>query len=591
MESLIKGLRPSKLDACIENITRTLVQRSQDERPHHSTNQNNFYRTETCHNSNDNDNSIKIKIRKVGTYQTPEELKPYECPICHKKISNQANLRTHIRTHTGDKPHRCGICGKSFSRNGTLQTHLTIHSGVKLFKCEICGREIRDRGNLSKHMKIHLSNIVPKKETGPINESQIYIPKTDMEIISNSIKEATKKGLDAMNTSQLDLIKNEIYALNNSQLENMAKQEEVRTESRVDTPKVQNKSNNDSFLMSEKGGNSSSSSSSKEDKNLEEETPVDKNLPKSYSKKNCGLPYERNRHSQDNVISYNCGLCLIAFSNTDSYFSHMMAHARDQRYRRRGPDYMDDEEGSLTKHKQQLKQEMAENLAAPGEQEMFAAYEREMRAWDQRFNQRGHDVMDIQEIDLSKNTQLLKQVKQGIVDPVEQEMLDAYETELKAYHAQKIKQDEGNLKSTREQKMMDADEQNTTLEEKRKEKSIFKCGICGNEYKTKDSFEDHITIHKVDKPYQCTICLEQFKELRYLQKHIRGHRGLNPYWCEKCGKEFSQSIYLIEHLQTHASDEQPCSSNMNGDFNNRPTKIPHPRQPQGDSQDMFIVIE
>jgi hypothetical protein len=138
-------------------------------------------------------------------------------------------------------------------------------------------------------MKIHLSNIVPKKETGPINESQIYIPKTDMEIINNSIKEATKKGLDAMNTSQLDLIKNEIYALNNSQLENMAKEQEVRTESRMDTPKVQNKSNNDSFLMSEKGGNSSSSS--KEDKNLEEETPADKNLPNMIFKAIFGLVF------------------------------------------------------------------------------------------------------------------------------------------------------------------------------------------------------------------------------------------------------------------------------------------------------------
>ena len=46
------------------------------------------------------------------------------CPICHKEMSRNANMKEHIDTvHKGLTNHSCEICGKRFGR----QTHLSRH--------------------------------------------------------------------------------------------------------------------------------------------------------------------------------------------------------------------------------------------------------------------------------------------------------------------------------------------------------------------------------------------------------------------------------------------------------------------------------
>ena len=39
---------------------------------------------------------------------------------CDKGFSQNSNLQTHIRIHTGDKPYKCHICGKGFSDSNNL---------------------------------------------------------------------------------------------------------------------------------------------------------------------------------------------------------------------------------------------------------------------------------------------------------------------------------------------------------------------------------------------------------------------------------------------------------------------------------------
>ena len=48
----------------------------------------------------------------------------WACPYCSKVFPNAADVKKHIRIHTGEKPFECHICGKSFAQKSNCNTHL-----------------------------------------------------------------------------------------------------------------------------------------------------------------------------------------------------------------------------------------------------------------------------------------------------------------------------------------------------------------------------------------------------------------------------------------------------------------------------------
>lgn len=81
--------------------------------------------------------------------------RPYVCEECGSSFTQRSNLRSHKRVHTGERPYMCGICGQTFSRSSHLPGHMRTHTGEKPFNCPRCNRSFATNQIMKNHMRTH----------------------------------------------------------------------------------------------------------------------------------------------------------------------------------------------------------------------------------------------------------------------------------------------------------------------------------------------------------------------------------------------------------------------------------------------------